>query len=118
MPVLLAIALAPAACNSNKACCSDDKSDKMAERAIGAPAQNNSTNSPQATKVAATKTVNSICPIGGDEFNPEGHPAELVRVSGDTKIGFCCPNCAKKFDAMDANAKQQVVNLARANKSE
>jgi hypothetical protein len=96
----------PMAC-SNQKCCDGKGGDKMAQSALGSGQG----------KVAAGKPINSMCPIGGDEFNPEGHPAELTRVHQNTTIAFCCNHCVEKFDKMDAAGKDGVLALAKANKA-
>lgn len=71
-----------------------------------------------AAKVTSEATpVNTMCPIGGDEFKAQGHPAELVRVHKGTAVGFCCPGCTEKFDKMDDAGKDSIVALAKANKT-
>lgn len=66
-----------------------------------------------ATTSAKMVTVNTTCPIGGDEFGTA--PSEVRTVKG-TSIGFCCDHCTAKFDKMTDAEKENVVNLAKANK--
>ncbi len=116
--VLASVACVTAACSNNKACCKDDSSDKMAERALGTQSVQTAPPASETKTVAVAKPVNSVCPIGGDEFNPEGHPAALLRTANNTTIGFCCQHCVTKFDKMDAAGQQRIIELAKANKGE
>ncbi len=89
--VLAAAALTGCACN-----------DKKSEAA-----------KPAATTTASVKTVNTVCPIGGDDF---GNSPSAVRTVKGTSVGFCCDHCTAKFDKMSDAEKDNVVNLAKANK--
>ncbi len=64
---------------------------------------------------AALTTINTICPIGGDEFEATGHEASLVRTYKGKNIGFCCSNCVNKFDKMADAEKDGILSLAVAN---
>jgi len=101
----LALASLLGACHNQKCC--DDGGDKMAQSALGT----------SEAKATPGKPVNSMCPIGGDEFNPDGHPVELTRVYQKTTIAFCCDHCVAKFDKMDSADKDKVLALAKANKA-
>ena len=72
----------------------------------------------QADKPAAAAStkmvaVNTTCPIGGDDF---GNAPSVTRTVNGTTVGFCCDHCSAKFDKMTDAEKQNVVNLAKANK--
>ncbi len=73
------------------------------------------TDKPAASAGATAKvvTVNTMCPIGGDEF---GNAPSETRTYKGTSIGFCCDHCTAKFDKMTDAEKENVVNLAKANK--
>ncbi len=62
-------------------------------------------------------TINSMCPIGGDEFNNTSHDAELSRNHKGKMIGFCCEGCVVRFDGMDEAGKDGILKLAEANKT-
>lgn len=46
-----------------------------------------------ASKTADVKIWNKVCPVQGEEVDPE---APTTEYNGKT-IGFCCPGCDKKF---------------------
>lgn len=52
-------------------------------------------NQTDSTKIAAEKKIwNKICPVMGNEVDPE-----TITVEYNGKIiGFCCPGCVKKFN--------------------
>lgn len=105
---LAALALAAAVltgCHNNKQSSGPVK-DEMAERALGGPK----------ASTADSRTINSMCPIGGHEFNPVNHSEELVREYKGDKIGFCCDGCSTAWDAMGAKQRDEVYALAKANK--
>ncbi len=84
--------------------------------AVALTACASSTNKADTSGTAATAkvaVVNTVCPIGGDEFGKS--PSDTRTVNG-TSIGFCCDHCSAKFDKMTDAEKANVVNLARANK--
>lgn len=83
--------------------------DQMAERALGGPTVG--------TRPASARPVNTICPIGGHEFQPEGHDAALTRTHKGTVIGFCCDGCTSAWDSMAEAERDVVLGLAKANKS-
>ena len=94
----LTLALAVLACAAVLPAC--QSSNKTAEKPAAA----------STTKVAA---VNTVCPIGGDEF---GKDPSVTRTVKGTTVGFCCGHCTAKFDKMSDAEKENVVNLAKANK--
>jgi len=71
-----------------------------------------------ATKAGAANVaiVNTMCPIGGDEFDSKEHPATLTRTVEGKAIGFCCEGCTKKFDKMTTEKQHEVLTAANANK--
>ena len=44
----------------------------------------------QAEKKAASKPINSVCPISGKEVN--------ASKTADVDVSFCCGGCVKKFN--------------------
>jgi hypothetical protein len=76
-----------------------------------APATTAATNQP-------VKVINTMCPIGGDEFGSEPHPASLSRQWKGKEIGFCCKNCVAKFDKMTDAQRDAVLKLAEANRTQ
>lgn len=85
-----------AGCAKEKACC--DTSDKAAP-------------------TASVATINTKCPIGGDDFDNKSHSAALTRTYKGQNIGFCCEGCVKKFDAKKDAEKDAVLAAATANKT-
>lgn len=69
-----------------------------------------------ATPNGTTRVINTMCPIGGDEFGTH-HEPELTRSWNGSAIGFCCKNCVRKFDAMTPAERDAVLALAKANKA-
>ena len=64
--------------------------------AIAAFAADPSTHQPASAAVAKdNKPINTICPVSGDELGSIGKPV-YAEYHGK-KIGFCCKDCAKKF---------------------
>ena len=63
-----------------------------------------------APSTATVKAVNTTCPVGGKNVD-----TAVVRTWKGTNVGFCCTNCAGKFDKMTDAEKDAVVTLAKAN---
>lgn len=56
----------------------------------------------------AVETVNTVCPIMGGKVAPDGGTAEW-----DGKVvGFCCPGCEPKWEAL--TDEQKAEKLAEA----
>lgn len=73
---------------------------------------------PAAAKSDANVTViNTLCPIGNDDFETKQRPAELARTWKGTSIGFCCESCVKTFDKMSDEKKADTAAAAAANKA-
>jgi hypothetical protein len=72
---------------------------------------------PAAAEDAAVTTINSVCPIAGDEFDSTNVDPSHMRAWKGQKIGFCCSNCYKKFDKMTDTEKDQVLARARTNQA-
>ena len=53
-------------------------------------------------EAAVVAAVNEVCPIMGGEVTDDGGRAEY---EGQT-VGFCCPGCIKKWDALSADEKK------------
>ncbi len=54
--------------------------------------------------------VNSMCPIGGEEIDPEGGTVEF----NGQEVGFCCAKCEGKFKAWDDGKKEAFIAKAMA----
>jgi hypothetical protein len=94
--------------------CANDK-DKSSTPPPAQPGTH--TTVPQGPQASAqpVKVINTMCPIGGDDFGGGTHDAALSRAYKGKEIGFCCANCVRKFDAMTDEQKDQVLKLATAN---
>ncbi|QDT66644.1 HMG-box domain-containing protein [Calycomorphotria hydatis] len=66
---------------------------------------------PSAAVEAATEPVNKHCPIMGGEVTANGGRVEW---KGKT-VGFCCPGCIPKWNALSDEEKEK--KLAEADKS-
>lgn len=66
------------------------------------------------TPAGTVKVINTKCPVAGGAYNPEGKG--VARAYKGAEIGFCCGGCAARFDAMSDVEKDNILNLARANK--
>lgn len=53
--------------------------------------------------------INTVCPIAGKPLNPE---KEITLNWEGKTIGFCCPNCEKKFEAMSTEEKTAKLTAA------
>ncbi|MBL9032654.1 MAG: hypothetical protein JNM80_13240 [Phycisphaerae bacterium] len=73
--------------------------------------------SEKGARSASVATINTMCPIGGDEFDNKAHSAALTRTYKGQKIGFCCEGCVKKFDGKSDADKDAVLTAAKANKT-
>ena len=96
--ILASIALPLGACAGNKACCDD-------------PAEAAKANG------GKVSVVNTLCPIGEDDFGSKERSADLARTWNGTSIGFCCESCVKQFDKMTNEKKDAVATAAIANKA-
>jgi YHS domain-containing protein len=74
------------------------------------------TDRPGADGAARVVTVNSMCPIGGHEFDPAGRTAENIRGYKGTAIGFCCEDCSEHFDTLPEAEKEKVLARAKGNR--
>lgn len=61
--------------------------------------------------------VNTMCPVGGDDFETKTRPTDLARTWNGTSIGFCCEGCVKQFDKMSDEKKTATATAAVANKA-
>lgn len=90
-----------AECTDKAACtdkaCPDCKDGKMCD-ACKAKAQG-----------GGAAPVNSKCPVSGEAL-PAG--AKTVSFNGQA-VGFCCPGCVGKFEAMGADAKSAALAKAK-----
>lgn len=83
---------------ANKACC--EPANTTAQTADG--------------KVAV---INTMCPVGGDDFGSKERSGDLARAFNGKSIGFCCESCVKQFDKMSDEKKAAVLSAATANKA-
>ncbi|MDP6046336.1 MAG: hypothetical protein QGH94_11695 [Phycisphaerae bacterium] len=65
---------------------------------------------PEEPKTVAV--VNVKCPLMGDKLNQAAVPETMVREFNGQKIGFCCPPCMPKWDALSEEDK--ATKLAAA----
>jgi hypothetical protein len=63
------------------------------------------------------RVINTMCPIGGDDFEEPIRPATLAREWKGQTIGFCCKDCAMKFDRMKPEERDETLTRARANRA-
>lgn len=63
-------------------------------------------------------SVNTMCPIGGHDFQAGSRTAKTSRTWKGKTIGFCCADCVESFDTMAAAEKDAILALAVANKSQ
>lgn len=68
-------------------------------------APSSSDTTPEAASLA---TVNDHCPIMGGEVTAEGGTTEW----NDKTIGFCCPGCEPKWEALSDEEKAQKLATA------
>ena len=57
----------------------------------------------------APDVINANCPMMGEPVTADGGTADF---NGE-QVGFCCPGCSKKFNALDDAEK--TAKLAEAN---
>ncbi len=108
--VSVAALAALAGCANKGACCDT----KEAPAKSDAPAKSSAA---PATPTGNMVVINTLCPIGNDEFGSKDHPAELSRTWNGKNIGFCCDHCVAKFDKMTPEKKNEVAVAAAANKA-
>jgi len=65
---------------------------------------------PEGPKTVAV--VNGKCPMMGDTLNKAAVPEKMVREFNGQKVGFCCPPCMPKWDALSDEDK--AAKLAAA----
>jgi hypothetical protein len=76
------------------------------------PAKPAAAAAPAAAPAQAEKlvpTVNAKCPVMGGLVNMKGHPENLTLMYKDQRIGFCCPMCLPKWDAMTDAEKDAAL---------
>jgi hypothetical protein len=103
LALLATAALTLAGCAGNKegGCCDDAATNKSAAAT---------------TPAARVTTVNTVCPLSGEDFGSNTRSAELVGSYKGENVGFCCAGCAKKFDKMSDEKKSAALVAAKANK--
>lgn len=62
------------------------------------------------TADTSTKTANEVCPIMGGEVTAEGGTVEW----NGKQIGFCCPGCEEKWEALSDEEKSEKLAAAKA----
>ena len=67
---------------------------------------------PAADSGTVVKTANKTCPVSGKDVDPA-----VTRTWKGTTIGFCCNHCPATFDKMTDAEKDNVVTLAKTNKT-
>jgi hypothetical protein len=77
-------------------------------------ASSSQTTASQNTGTTKVSVVNTKCPVAGGAYNPSGKG--VARAYKGSEIGFCCGGCAARFDAMSDMEKDNILNLARADK--
>lgn len=92
----LAAIVCLAGCAANKEACCDPNAAHSAE------------------KVAV---INTVCPIGNDDFGSKERSKDLAREWNGKSIGFCCDHCVAKFEKMTPEKKAEVATAAAANKA-
>lgn len=80
---------------------------KLLKRGFEVKEQNMNENSKSETKgnETALKIWNKVCPVMGEEVDPEAP----TTVYNGKVIGFCCPGCNKKFKK---NPEKYMNNLS------
>lgn len=63
-------------------------------------------------------SINTMCPIGGHDFEAGTRTAKTTRTWKGKTVGFCCADCVESFDTMTAAEKDEILALAVANKSQ
>jgi len=81
--------------------CSKEPAAAPAKSVSGASSATGAVAAAPAAASTAAKPVNANCPIGGEPITADGGTASF---KGQT-IGFCCPKCAPKFNALDDAGK-------------
>ncbi len=71
----------------------------------------------QKTTGGKVAVINTMCPIGADDYESKERPADLARTYNGKSIGFCCESCVKQFDKMSDEKKAAVLTAAAANKA-
>ena len=61
------------------------------------------------------RTVNTICPVEGGDFEQGSRTAAESRTWKGKTVGFCCEDCGVKFDAMSAAEKDKTMSMAQSN---
>lgn len=103
LALLAALTLAGCATNKESGCCDDAATDKAAAAT--------------ATPAARVTTVNTVCPLTGEDFGTKDRAATTVSNYKGENVGFCCPGCVKKFDKMSEEKKSATLVAAKANKA-
>ena len=65
-------------------------------------------------KAGDMAVVNARYPIMGNPIDAARISPDLTREFAGKKVGFCCPECPKKWDAMTAMERQKKLDAAMA----
>ncbi len=65
---------------------------------------------PEGPKTVAV--VNGRCPMMGDKLNQAAVSESQIREFNGQKVGFCCPPCMPKWDAL--SEEEKTTKLAAA----
>lgn len=72
---------------------------------------------PAAAPSGQVVVINTMCPIGGDDFAEKTRPVSLAREWKGQEIGFCCEHCVAKFNRMTDGERDAVLQTAMANRA-
>ncbi len=63
---------------------------------------------PRKSTAARPAVVNTTCPIMGGDVHP-GVTGNLYTIFDGKGVGFCCPGCKEKFDALPDAEKESKL---------
>ena len=90
------VQLCCARCKSRWKSMTDEKREVALAKAM-APGAGEEHHGAEAQAPAGAAVVNARCPVGGEALD---QPV-VTREIGGVRVGFCCEDCAKKWDGMD-----------------
>jgi len=56
--------------------------------------------------------VNAKCPMMGNKINQAAMAPDMTRDYNGQKVGFCCPSCMPKWDALSEEDKEAKLAAA------
>lgn len=106
-----AMSLAACSVNSNKGECKDgaECKDKAACCTTDGACKDKAAGECKDTQGGGAAPVNTKCPVSGEEVKAGGATASY---NGQT-VGFCCPGCIGKFNAMSDADKAAALSKAK-----